>query len=129
MTMPRNNVLTSGLAACIVVALLLAPASALAKKGKGKAPPAMAGQTAMIELPPGDDVLPDRPNAEAVDRNCLSCHSTETILNQPALSRDIWKGEIDKMRTNFNAQISPDADEAILAYLTSINGVRRDRWR
>ena len=127
--MPRNNVLTRGIAACIAVALLMAPESALAKNGKGKAAAAMAGQTAMIELPPGDDVLPDRPNAEAVDRNCLSCHSTETILNQPALSRDVWKAEIDKMRTNFNAQISPDADEAILAYLTSINGVRRDRWR
>jgi hypothetical protein len=129
MTMPRNNVLTGGLAAFIAVALLLAPGSALAKKGKGKAAPAMAGQTATIELPPGDDVLPDRPNAESVDRNCLSCHSTETILNQPALSRDIWKAEIAKMRTDFNAQISPDADEAILAYLTSINGVRRDKWR
>jgi cytochrome c5 len=123
MPMRCNNILAAGLA----VALLLASESALAKKGK--AAPAMAGQTAMIELPPGDDVLPDRPGAEAVDRNCLSCHSTETILNQPALSRDIWQAEIGKMRTNFNAQISPDADEAILAYLTSINGVRRDRWR
>jgi hypothetical protein len=123
-----NNVMTGGLAACLTVALLLAPGSALAKAGRGRAP-AMVGQTAMIELPPGDDVLPDRLGAEAVDRNCLSCHSTETILNQPALSRDIWKAEIDKMRTDFNAQISPDADEAILAYLTSINGVRRDRWR
>jgi hypothetical protein len=129
MTMPRNNALTGGLAACLTIALLLAPEAALAKKAKGKAAPAAAGQTAMIELPPGDDVLPDRPNAEAVDRNCLSCHSTETILNQPALSRDIWKAEIDKMRTDFKAQISPDADEAILAYLTSINGVRRDQWR
>jgi hypothetical protein len=127
MPMPRNNALTGGLAACLALALLLAPGSALAKNGK--AAPAMAGQTAMIELPPGDDVLPDRLGAEAVDRNCLSCHSTETILNQPALSRDIWKAEIDKMRTDFNAQISPDVDEAILAYLTSINGVRRDRWR
>ena len=80
-------------------------------------------------MPPGDEVLPDRLNAEAVDRNCLSCHSTETILYQPALSRDVWKAEIDKMRTNFNAQISPDAEEAILAYLTTINGMRRDRWR
>jgi hypothetical protein len=129
MTMPRNNALTGGLAACLAMALLLAPEAALAKKTKTKAAPVLAGQTAIIELPPGDEVLPDRPNAEAVDRNCLSCHSTETILNQPALSRDIWKGEIDKMRANFNAQISPDADEAILAYLTSINGVRRDRWR
>ena len=127
--MPRNNMLAGGIAACLTMALLLAPAAALAKKGKDKPAPAMSGTTALIELPPGDDVLPDRLGAEAVDRNCLLCHSTETILNQPALSRDIWKAEIDKMRIDFNAQISPDADEAILAYLTSINGVRRDKWR
>ena len=125
--MPRNSALTGGLAACLALALLLAPDAAMAKKGKAAAP--MAGQTAVIELPPGDEVLPDRANAEAVDRNCLLCHSAETILNQPGLSRDIWKAEIDKMRTDFGAQISPDADDAILTYLTSISGVRRDRWR
>jgi hypothetical protein len=126
--MPLNKDMTSALAACLTLALVLAP-GALAKTHKGKAPAAMHGETATIDLPPGDDVLPDRPNAEAVDRNCLLCHSTETILNQPALSRDVWKAEIDKMRTAFGAQISPDSDDAILAYLTTINGVRRDKWR
>jgi len=126
--MPRSKDMTSVLAACLTLALALAP-GALAKTHKAKAPPATAGAAATIDLPPGGDVLPDRPNAEAVDRNCLLCHSTETILNQPALSRDIWKTEIDKMRTAFGAQIAPDSDDAILAYLTTINGVRHDRWR
>jgi len=124
----RFNKLLGSLA---VVGLALGTASsppALAKGRPKPAPPA-AGETVRIELPPGDDVLPDRRNAEAVDRNCLSCHSTETILNQPALSREVWKAEIDKMRAVFGAQIDPDADDAILAYLTTINGVRRDRWR
>jgi hypothetical protein len=129
MKMPRNNALTGGLAACFALTLLLAPDVALAKTHKAKASAETQGETAAIDLQPGDDVLPDRPNAEAVDRNCLLCHSTETILNQPALSRDIWKAEIDKMRTDFGARINPDADDAILAYLTTINGVRRDRWR
>jgi hypothetical protein len=129
MTMPRNNLPIGALAGCIALALLLAPAAAMAKKPRTKGAPAMAGAVASIDLPPGDDVLPDRPNAEAVDRNCLSCHSTETILNQPALSRDIWKAEIDKMRSDFDAQIAPEADDAILAYLTTINGTRRDKWR
>jgi len=127
--MPRNNLPMGALAGCIALALLLAPNAAMAKKPKAKAAPAMAGAVATIDLPPGDEVLPDRPNAEAVDRNCLLCHSSETILNQPALSRDIWAAEIDKMRTAFGAQISPDSDDAILAYLTTINGVRHDRWR
>jgi hypothetical protein len=111
----------------IALGLVFAPAAMA--KGKHKAIQPMTGETARIELPPGDDVLPDRRHAEAVDRNCLSCHSTETILNQPALSRDVWKAEIDKMRTAFGAQIDPDADDDILAYLTSINGVGRDKWR
>jgi len=111
----------------VAVSLALAPV-ALAKSKHKTAQPT-AGETVRIELPPGDEVLPDRRNAEAVDRNCLSCHSTETILNQPALSRDVWKAEIDKMRTTFGARIDPDADDDILAYLTTINGVRRDAWR
>ena len=127
--MPRSKLPMSVLAAGMTLALLLASNAAMAKTHKGRAAPAMAGEVATIDLPPGDDVLPDRPNAEAVDRNCLSCHSSETILNQPALSRDIWAAEIDKMRTAFGAQISSDSDDAILAYLTTINGVRHDRWR
>ncbi|HEX4504121.1 MAG TPA: cytochrome c [Alphaproteobacteria bacterium] len=118
-----NNLLYCGIA----LGLALSPAAVA--KGKHKAAQPMTGETARIELPPGDDVLPDRRYAEAADRNCLSCHSTETILNQPALSRDVWKAEIDKMRTVFGAQIDPDADDGILAYLTTINGVRRDTWR
>jgi len=125
--MPFNKLLSGTIAAGLVLGTVLAPA-ALAK-GKNRAAQPAAGETVRIELPPGDDVLPDRRNAEAVDRNCLSCHSSETILNQPALSRDVWKAEIDKMRTVFGARIDPDADDGILAYLTSINGVRRDKWR
>ena len=127
--MPRNNLPMGALAGCITLALLLAPAAAMAKTARAKGAPAMAGAVASVDLPPGDDVLPDRPNAEAVDRNCLSCHSTETILNQPALSRDIWAAEIDKMRNAFGARIDPEADDAILAYLTAINGVSRVKWR
>ena len=121
--MPCNRFLFAGL----VLALMLMPAAVLAK-GKQKAA-STSGDTARIELPSGDDVLPDRRHAEAVDRNCLSCHSTETILNQPALSREVWQAEIDKMRTAYGAQIDPEMDDAILAYLSAINGVRRDRWR
>lgn len=125
--MPCNRFLFAGMSASLALAVMLTPVAAPAK-GKQKAAPA-AGETASIELPPGDDVLPDRRHAEAVDRNCLSCHSTETILNQPALSRDVWKAEIDKMRTAYGAQIAPEMDDAILAYLTTINGVSRDKWR
>lgn len=123
--MPSNRLFPGCAAACLMLALALAP-TVLAKGNRGAA---ITGDVVHIQLPPGDEVLPDRRNAEAVDRNCLSCHSTETILNQPALSREVWKAEIDKMRSAYGAQIDPDADDAILAYLTSINGVRQDKWR
>jgi len=118
------------LAACLTLTLALAPQLAHAKK-KGHSAKAMTmnGQVASINLPAGDDVLPDRPNAEAADRNCLSCHSAETVLNQPAFTRDTWAAEIDKMRTDFKAQIPFEDDQAILDYLTAVNGVRRDKWR
>src|SRR6185437_7594058 len=103
-----SKVLYCGLA----LGLVLSPAAFAKGKHKAAAQPA-TGETMRIELPPGDDVLPDRRHAEAVDRNCLSCHSTETILNQPALSRDVWEAEIDKMRTAYGAQIDPDADDGI----------------
>jgi hypothetical protein len=122
-----NKLLSGAIAAGLVLGPALSPA-ALAK-GKPKAAQPAAGETVRIELPPGDDLLPDRRNAEAVDRNCLTCHSAETILNQPALSRDVWKAEIDKMRTVFGAHIDPGADDDILAYLTTINGVSRGKWR
>jgi hypothetical protein len=124
--MPCNRFLLGAAFACLALSLA---ASAPAKGHHKAAHQPSAGETARIELPAGDDVLPDRPHAEAVDRNCLSCHSTETILNQPALSRDVWKAEIDKMRTAFGASIDADAEDDILAYLTTINGVRRDKWR
>jgi hypothetical protein len=126
--MKRSN-LASAFAACLALALPLAPDALAKTTHKAKAPSVMDGEIASIDLPPGDEVLPDRRGAEAVDRNCLLCHSTETILNQPALSPDVWKAEIDKMRTAFGAKIDPDAEDAILTYLTAINGVRRDRWR
>jgi len=125
--MSFNKLLLASTSACFALTMALAPA-ALAR-GKNEAAQPKTGDTARIELPPGNDVLPDRPFAEAVDRNCLSCHSTETILNQPALSRETWQGVIDKMRAAYGAQIDPGADDEILAYLTTINGVRRERWR
>ncbi len=126
--MPRNNRLAGALAGCVTLALLLAP-NALAKKPRAKGTPAMAGAAASIDLPPGDDVLPDRPNAEAVDRNCLSCHSPEIVVNQPSLSRAQWTAEVNKMRQVYGAAIPDDDMQAILNYLVSLRGEAHEKWR
>lgn len=119
--MPRNKANAVGLAAFLVLGLAASPSAFAETKA--------VGRTAAIELPAGDAVVPDRPGALFIDRDCLSCHSAELIMNQPALTRDIWRVEIDKMRTVFGAKIAPDDVEAILSYLTATNGVRRDKWR
>jgi len=40
-----------------------------------------------VELPPGDALFPGGSSADAINRNCLACHSADMVLNQPALSR------------------------------------------
>ncbi len=40
-----------------------------------------------IDLPDSDKMFPDGPGADAVNNNCLACHSTGMVLNQPALSK------------------------------------------
>jgi hypothetical protein len=38
------------------------------------------------DLPFGDRMFPDGPGSEAVNNNCLACHSAGMVLTQPALS-------------------------------------------
>ena len=116
----------TAVALAFIAALALVSASALAKK-KAAAPP-MSGPVT-VQLPDGNDVMPDQPNAEVVDRNCLSCHSVEMIQNQPGLPREVWAAEIEKMRTVFKAQIDPGDIDAMLDYLTHMHGESRRNWR
>jgi len=40
-----------------------------------------------IDLPDSDKMFPDGPGSDAIDNNCLACHSAGMVLNQPALSK------------------------------------------
>jgi mono/diheme cytochrome c family protein len=67
-------------------------------------------------FPPGDgsDITPQ----------CLICHSADMVLRQPALTKDEWTAEINKMRNAFGAPLPPDQVEALARYLLRINGRR-----
>ena len=39
-----------------------------------------------VDLPFGDRMFPDGPGSDAVNGNCLACHSAGMVLTQPALS-------------------------------------------
>jgi mono/diheme cytochrome c family protein len=77
-----------------------------------------------VDLPPGDEMFPDAPGAEAMNGNCLTCHSADMVLNQPMLTKAQWHAEVDKMRTAFKAPIDPNDLDAIIDYLVSTKGAK-----
>jgi hypothetical protein len=75
-----------------------------------------------VDLPPGDEMFPNGPGADAINNNCLACHSADMVLNQPALPMTQWHAEVDKMRAAYKAPIDPKDVDAILDYLVSVKG-------
>jgi hypothetical protein len=75
-----------------------------------------------VDLPPGADMFPNGPGADAVNNNCLACHSADMVLNQPALPMMEWQAEVDKMHAAYKAPIDPKDVHAILDYLVSVKG-------
>jgi mono/diheme cytochrome c family protein len=77
-----------------------------------------------VDLPAGDRVFPGGAAADAINNNCLACHSAGMVLNQPTLPKAQWGAEVIKMHTAYKAPIDPKDVEAILDYLASLKGVK-----
>jgi hypothetical protein len=73
-----------------------------------------------VDLPFGDRMFPDGPGSEAVNNSCLACHSAGMVLTQPALSKEQWHAEVEKMRTAYKAPIDPKDVDTIVNYLVAI---------
>ena len=54
---------------------------------------------------------------DAVQANCLMCHSFGYIINQGPQSRDFWKKKTLKMITHFKAPIMKEDVEIVTDYL------------
>ncbi|HZB92259.1 MAG TPA: cytochrome c [Stellaceae bacterium] len=95
--------------------------------GLAVAPVAAAAQNAVtlksvnVQLPTGDRIF-STPGSDAVNNNCLGCHSAGMILDQPALPKATWAAEVEKMRQIYKAPIEPKDVDAIVDYLVSIKG-------
>jgi cytochrome c553 len=91
--------------------------------------PALAQQlptikSTSVDLPSGDSLFPDGATADAINNNCLACHSADMVLNQPALPKATWEAEVHKMIKVYRAPID-DADvPAIVDYLASTKGTK-----
>jgi hypothetical protein len=76
-----------------------------------------------IDLPVSDKMFPG-PGSEAINNNCLACHSAGMVLNQPALSKQAWATEVNKMINNYKAPIAAEDVGAIVDYLTVLKGAK-----
>jgi len=101
----------------LVVGVAFAPVCARAESQ-------LSLKSVSVDLPPGDDMFPNGPGADAINNNCLACHSAGMVLNQPALPKAEWEAEVDKMRAAYKAPIDAKDVDAILDYLVSIKGVK-----
>ena len=77
-----------------------------------------------IDLPDSDRMFPDGPGSDAINNNCLACHSAGMVLNQPALSKQAWTAEVNKMINNYKAPIAAEDVGAIVDYLTALKGAK-----
>ncbi len=74
-----------------------------------------------FDLPAGDQTFAGA-DAEAINNNCLACHSTGMVMTQPALTRSAWQSEVEKMRSQFKAPVAEADVPAIVAYLAAHKG-------
>ena len=77
-----------------------------------------------IDLPDSDKMFPAGPGSDAINNNCLACHSADMVLNQPALSKPAWAAEVNKMINNYKAPIAPEDVGPIVEYLTALKGTK-----
>ena len=70
-------------------------------------------------LPDPGRRFPGGNSADAINNNCLACHSTGMVLTQPKMSRAEWQAEVDKMRNTYKAPIAAAAVPAIVDYLVN----------
>ena len=74
-----------------------------------------------VELPQGDRMFTGA-GADAVNNNCLACHSAGMVLNQPALPKATWEAEVHKMITTYKAPVDEQDVAAIVEYLVKTKG-------
>jgi hypothetical protein len=90
----------------------------------GHAAPLTALKSLTLDVPTSDATVPPGPGADAVNGNCLACHSADHLMNQPSLPKETWKEVVQKMITAYKAPISPQDVTAIVDYLASTKGSR-----
>ncbi|HEX7908725.1 MAG TPA: cytochrome c [Paraburkholderia sp.] len=84
-------------------------------------------RTVNVTLPDSHNVFPPGEGADLANSQCMICHSAGMVTRQPPLTFDVWKSEINKMRTAYGAPLPEDQVESLAKYLTAINGKQQGK--
>jgi cytochrome c5 len=74
-----------------------------------------------VDLPQSDRMFTGE-GADALNNNCLACHSAGMVLNQPALAKAAWQAEVNKMIQIYKAPVAAADVTAIVDYLARTKG-------
>jgi cytochrome c553 len=96
--------------------------AALSFSTPARVQPINALKSTTVDLPAGDSLFPGGASADAINQNCLACHSTDMVLNQPALPKATWEAEVHKMINIYKAPVDNDEIAPIVDYLVKIRG-------
>jgi cytochrome c5 len=88
----------------------------------GKTAPIATLKSPKVDVHTSDAMFPAGPGSDAINNNCIACHSADHVLNQPSLSREAWQEVVDKMITAYKAPVSADDAKAIVDYLARTKG-------
>lgn len=87
--------------------------------------PAVAEQPVPTVLPDISEVttrLPEAPGYQTFNVNCITCHSSAYVQNQPDLPEKTWTAIVTKMQKTFGAPVSDSSAKEIVQYLVAIKG-------
>ena len=76
-----------------------------------------------VSFPDSDNTFPGGAGADAINNDCLICHSAGMVLDQANLSRAGWQGIVDQMRNDFKAPFAAEDAPAIVDYLVNLKNV------
>ena len=113
------------LAVILALAAILMPLRGYAQnrdQSRTDGQPPLVLKSVSIDLPAGDRMFAAGPDSDAINGNCVTCHSAGMVLNQPALSKEAWAAEVHKMITVYKAPVAAENVPAIVAYLDRLNG-------
>lgn len=79
-------------------------------------------QVERIALPDYSGQVPQGPNLQVYEKDCLICHSARYVTMQPGFPRSTWEKEVKKMVESYGANVSDADQREIVEYLVAVRG-------